>query len=151
MSYSTQTDLLNRISEDDLIGLTDKTDAGEIDTTIVTRAIADADAEIDGYCGSRYTLPFSPVPVMIRKLSVDIAMYNLYGLNPTLEIPEEIQARYDNAVRFLRDVSSGRVSLGVDAPAEPETGLPQATTDKSDRIFTLGKKSAGSAGSLDNY
>ena len=151
MSYCVQSDLLNRISEAALIQLTDKTESDEIDTVAVARAIADADAEIDGYCGSRHTLPFSPVPVMIRKISVDVAIYNLYGLNPTLTVPEDIKKRYDNATRFLRDVAKGAVSLGADAPPEPADGLPQATRDKTDRIFSTGRSSTGSTGTLDNY
>ena len=56
MAYSTQTDLLEQITEDELIQLTDDADAGAVDSDAVTRAIVDADAEIDGYCGSRYDL-----------------------------------------------------------------------------------------------
>lgn len=151
MAYCTQSDLLERISEAALIQLTDKTESDEIDASAVARAIADADAEIDGYCGSRHTLPFSPVPVMIRKISVDIAIYNLYGLNPTLTLPEDIQKRYDNATRFLRDVATGKVTLGADAPDEPADGQPQATRDVEDRVFTTGRSSTGSTGTLDNY
>jgi len=68
MSYSAQSDLLEQISEDKLIQLTDDLDAGTIDTDVITRAIADADAQIDSYCGKRYNVPFSTVPTMIRKL-----------------------------------------------------------------------------------
>lgn len=151
MAYSTQTDLEEQISQTELIELTDDAGSGSVDTSAVARAIADADAEIDSYCGSRYTMPFSPVPVMIRKLSVDIAVYNLFSRRAVLKIPEDRQKRYDNAIRFLRDVSKGLISLGADAPAEPSDGLPQATRTKDDRIFTLGKTSDSSTGTLDNY
>lgn len=150
MAYSTQTDLLKRISEDELIQLTDKSDADAINTAAVTQAIADADAEIDSYCG-RYTLPFAPVPVMVKKISVDIAIYNLYGLTPTLKIPEDIQKRYENAAKFLLNVSKGLISLGADAPDEATDGGAETTRTKADRIFTTRKVSDGSSGSLDNY
>jgi phage gp36-like protein len=151
MAYSTQSDLEEQISQAELIELTDDAGGGSVDVSALTRAIADADAEIDSYCGGRYTMPFSPVPVIIRKLSVDIAVYNLFSRRAVLKIPEDRQKRYDNAIRFLRDVSKGLISLGADAPAEPSAGLPQATRTKDDRIFTQGKISGGSAGSLDNY
>jgi phage gp36-like protein len=151
MAYSTQTDLEEQISQAELIELTDDAGSGSVDASAVARAIADADAEIDSYCGGRYTLPFLPVPVMIRKLSVDIAVYNVFSRRALLKIPDERQKRYDNAIRFLRDMSKGLISLGADAPVEPSDGLPQATRTKDDRIFTLGKKSDGSSGSLDNY
>ena len=151
MAYSTQTDIEEQVSQAELIELTDDTGAGTVDTSAVARAIADADAEIDGYCGARYTVPFSPAPAMIRKLSVDIAVYNLFSRRSNLKLPDERQKRYDNAVRFLRDLSRGLISLGADAPAEPDSGLPRASTNRDDRIFTTGKPSAGTSGSLDNY
>ena len=150
MSYCTQTDLEEQIEPDDLIALTDDDGTGAVDTTVIARAIADADAEIESYCGTRYSLPFSPVPAMIRKVSVDISIYNLHSRR-NLKIPEERQKRYDNVIRFLRDLAKGLISLGSDAPAEPDNGLPQASTVKTDKIFTTGKSSDGSAGSLDNY
>lgn len=149
MSYCVKADILEQLDEDVLIQLTDDADAGAVDDDVVTRAISDSDAEIEGYCGTRYELPFSPVPVMIRKLSVDISIYNLYARRRG--VPEDRQKRYDNAIRFLRDVSLGRVTLGADAPATDSDGGPEATTVKSDRIFTAGKASAGSTGTLDNY
>jgi len=151
MAYSAQADLEEQLSGTELIELTDDAGAGEVDTSALARAIADADAEIDSYCAARYTTPFSPVPVMIRKLSVDIALYNLFSRRSALKIPEERQKRYDNAVRFLRDVAKGLISLGADAPSEPTDGKPQAARAKGDRVFTLGKSSDGSSGTLDNY
>jgi phage gp36-like protein len=149
MAYCTQDDILEQIDEDDLIGLTDDDDAGEVDDDKVTRAIADADAEIDSYCGTRYDLPFSPVPVMVRKLSVDIAIYNLYARRRGA--PDDRRQRYDNAVRILRDISRGLISLGADGPSVDDDAGPEATTTKSDRIFSTGRTSDSSTGSLDNY
>lgn len=149
MSYCAKADILEQLDEDTVIQLTDDNDLGVMDNDVITRAIADSDAEIDGYCGTRHELPFSPVPVMIRKLSVDLAIYNLYARRRG--VPEDRQKRYENAIRFLRDVSLGRVSLGADAPAPDADGGPQATTVKSDRVFSTGKSSDSSAGTLDNY
>jgi len=149
MSYSTQTDLLEQISESELIQLTDDADAGTVDSDAVSRAIVDADAEIDGYCGSRYDVPFSSTPVMIRKISVDISIYNLYARR--MGAPEDRKERYDNALRFLRDVGKGVISLGGDAPDIDDDAGPDISVVKSDRIFSSGRSSDGSSGSLDNY
>jgi len=102
MSYSLQADLLEQISEAKLKQLTDDADTGSIDADVITRSIADADAEIDGYCGVRYTVPFTTIPTIIRKVSVDIAIYNLYARRHGA--PEDRQKRYDNAVKFLLNV-----------------------------------------------
>jgi phage gp36-like protein len=149
MAYSTQADLAEQVSEAELTELTDDVGAGIVDASVAVRALADADGEIDSYCGSRYTVPFMPVPVMIRKLAVDIALYNLYTRRAILKMPEERQKRYDNAIRFLRDLAKGLIALGADSPAEPNGGKSQATTTKPDRIFSTGK--SGSVGTLDNY
>ncbi|MEW6263380.1 MAG: DUF1320 domain-containing protein [Thermodesulfobacteriota bacterium] len=154
MAYSTQADLLEQLSETELIQLTDDAGAGVVDASVVERAIADADLEIDSYCAARYGVPFATTPGIIRKLSVDIALYNLFSRRTAAAprvMPEDRQARYDNAIRFLRDLAKGLISIGAGAPAPMDEGLPQATTRKSDRIFTTGRASDGSTGSLDNY
>jgi len=149
MAYSTKIDMLEKIEEDVLIQLTDDDDAGVVDEGKVTRAIADADAEIDSYCGTKYDVPFSTVPVMIRKMSVDIAIYNLYARRRGA--PEDRKERYDDAISFLKDISKGIASLGGDGPSADDDSGPEATTVKSDRVFSRGRASDSSTGSLDNY
>lgn len=135
MAYCTKIDILEALSEEELIGLTDDFDAGVVDDSRVTRAISDADAEIDGYCGEKYNVPFSPAPAIIRKLSVDIAVYNLYARRQGA--PENRKERYDSAIRVLKDVSKGAVSLGADAPTE--TSEDKVSTSSEDRIFDRDK------------
>ena len=151
MAYSIQADIEEQISTDELIELTDDTGSNAVDPSVISRAIEDADAEIDSYCGGHYAVPFSSVPLMIRKLSVDMAVYHLFSRRSVLKVPEERQKRYDNAIRFLRDVSKGVISLGANAPADPKGNSAQATRTEDDRIFTIGKNSDDSAGTLDNY
>ena len=151
MAYCTQTDLEEQIANADLIDLSDDAGSGAVDTSVIARSIADADAEIDSYCGSRYTVPFSPVPVIIRKYSVDMAIYHLFSRRSVLKVSEERQKRYDNAIRFLRDLAKGLNTLGGDDPGEPAASLAQSTQAKEDRIFSIGKASCGCAGTLDNY
>ena len=148
MAYSTKTDILEQLEEDVLIQLTDDEDAGIVDEGKITRAIADADAEIDSYCGTKYDVPFSTVPVMIRKMSVDIAIYNLYARRRGA--PEDRKERYDDAISFLKD-PRGIASLGGDGPSADDDSGPEATTVKSDRVFSRGRASDSTTGSLDNY
>lgn len=131
------------------------TEKNYIQTSVITRSIADADAEIDGYCSTKYdSLPFTTVPVMVRKCSVDIAIYNLFSRRRGA--PEDRVRRYKDAIKFLTNVANGTVSLGGDAPAEDDDTGPEAITygtktDISDRVFSMGKTSASSVGSLDNF
>jgi phage gp36-like protein len=132
VSYCTKADILKQLDEVILIQLTDDLDAGAVDDSIVTSAIADADAEIDSYCGVSYDVPFDPVPRIILKHSVDISIYRLYDRRQGA--PENIRKRYDDVIRFLKDVAKGIASLGGDAPEE--TTSDEATVTSQDRIFS---------------
>ena len=135
MAYCALEDVREVISDEELIHLTDDAGAGAIVESRVTQAIASADAEIDGYCAVRYAVPFSPVPAVIRKCSIDIAVYNLHARR-TKTIPEARQVRYDNAVRILRDIAEGKASIDVEAAPEAGGVSRRAPEDKT---FTLDK------------
>ena len=59
MSYAAQSDLTDRFSAAELAQLTDRVNGTVIDTTVLGRALSDADAEIDSYLATRYALPTS--------------------------------------------------------------------------------------------
>lgn len=112
MTYATQQNLIDRFGEDELIQLTDRGNLGVIDATVVSRALADADARINGYLAVRYSLPLSaPLPTELERLACDIARYALYEDRVT----EIVEKRYQDAIALLRDVSAGRAELGLDS------------------------------------
>ena len=149
MTYATQQDLVDRFGEPELIQLTDRADppADAINATVVGKALADADAEINGYLSTRYTLPLSPVPTVLARMAADMARYYLYEDRVT----EQVKARYDTAVKFLSNVSKGMVTLGADAlnVAPAESGGAQVAA--GDRVFTSGKADGSQVGTLDDY
>ncbi|WP_319521663.1 DUF1320 domain-containing protein [uncultured Desulfosarcina sp.] len=133
MAYCILDDLKEKVSEDVLIELTDDDDAGVIDTSRTDRAMADAEAEIDAYCASRYRVPLSPVPGIIRKFCVDIAIYNLFQRR--IGATEERQRDYKNAVTFLQNVASGKATLGQ----QPEPEAPDESTGQASLVGTRTK------------
>lgn len=137
MPYCAKADILEQLDEEILIQLTDDEGAGTVDDDMVTRAIADADAEIDSYCGVRYSVPFTTVPGMIRKLAVEFAIYNLYGRRKG--VSDDRKDRYNNGIRFLRDVSKGVVSLGADDPDSTPSDANAPQISSSERIFSREK------------
>lgn len=149
MAYCIQADVQEQLDEERLIQLTDDEGAGVVNADRVDRAIADADAEIDSYLSKRYTVPLSPVPVLVRMLSVDLAVWNLYS-RKGVEDPVR-KERYQARVKLLQALGEGKATLGVDP--EPGEGGQQIKTGrtKDDRIFTIGKKSTDEGGSLDKY
>lgn len=104
----------------------------------IDEAIATADAEIDGYCAGRYSVPFLPVPPVVKALSVEISIYYLYKRRT---VPETIDNAYDRAVARLKDISKGIMSLGVTPPpAEAANGDGvSCNRTEDDRIFTMNK------------
>ncbi|MDZ7831633.1 MAG: DUF1320 domain-containing protein [Desulfobacterales bacterium] len=133
MPYSTQSDILDQIDETTLVSLTDDAGTGSVDDDVVTRAIADADAEIDGYCGKKYEVPFSPVPDLIRKFSVVIAIKNLFARRRGA--PDSRRQDYEDAIKFLKEVSKGNATLGEDDPADVPQSSHAPEIESADRIF----------------
>lgn len=130
MPYSSLQLMSDRYGERTLVALTDRTypATGALDLAVVTRALADADAMIDGYLAVRYGLPLASVPALIENIAGSIAIYNLHVAAPD----PKVQADYDQALRTLRDVSRGDIRLsvaGIEPPA-PGTGSGVRVTDR---------------------
>jgi phage gp36-like protein len=139
MAYCTLDDIKKLIPEEVIVQLTDDEDAGSVDQARVDEAIAQADAEVDSYCGGRYSVPFSAVPEVVKKLSVDIAVYNLYS-RTVQEIPEVRRERYRNAIRQLEGISKGLVSLGIGPTPEPASKSGAETNKATDtNVFSREK------------
>lgn len=132
MTYATQADLVERFGETEIAQLTDRDNGAVIDATVVARALADADAEIDGYLAARYALPLATAPALLTRLAADIARYRLYDERTT----EAVRQRYQDATRMLDRIAAGTVDLGAAAP-EADTGAAVAVASRApSRVFT---------------
>jgi phage gp36-like protein len=138
VSYCVLADLKLQLSEAELIELTDDAALGEIDESVTTRAVADADGEIDAYLGMRYPVPLTTVPAIIRKLSVDISIRNLYVRRGDV-VPKNRDDRYAAAVKLLEKIADGKISLGANDPDgnPPDTGGIDYSAE--DQVFTSDK------------
>lgn len=116
--YATLDDLKTLCGDEELIQLTDRADppSGLIDETVTASALTAAGHVIDGYVGRQYSLPLSsPVP-MLTDLACDIARYRLYKTAAT----EQVQKRFDDAIKLLVNISKGLVKLPIaDGGSEP--------------------------------
>jgi phage gp36-like protein len=109
MPYCTKADLIERFSEGELLAIAHDA-TGAIDDAAVERACDDASGEIDGYVSAAgYQVPLSSVTRIVTAYACDIARYRLYDEHAS----EQVQKRYDDAVKFLRSVSRGEVKLGI--------------------------------------
>jgi phage gp36-like protein len=132
MTYATQQDMIDRFGSTELIELTDRANLGSIDTTVLGRALADADAEINGYLASRYTLPLLSVPPVLVAKACDIARYYLYDVRVT----EAVKARYDDAVSYMQSLAKGLVSLGLDPVNVPVVVAGGVQVQGGTRVFS---------------
>lgn len=133
MSYASLSLLQDRFGIDELIQRSDKfvPYTGAIVTAVIDRALADADAEIDGYVGARYTLPLpTPTPPVLVPIACDIARYRLYDDS----VPDVVRQRYEDAIARLKDISAGRLSLGID-PAPAANSMGGVSVRSPARIF----------------
>lgn len=133
--YCSLDDLKKNIDEAVIEQLTDDAGAGAIDTAKVTEAIANADSLIDGFCGSRYTIPFATVPPIIKNISIALAIYFLHKRRRG--VTDEQQRDYDAQLKLLKQLSDGIISLGVQpVPADSPGDVAAGETDDDDREFT---------------
>ncbi|MEW5970225.1 MAG: DUF1320 domain-containing protein [Pseudomonadota bacterium] len=137
MAYCTLSDLQKKMSAVDIIQLTDDEQTGSIVESIVNSAIEEADTLINIYLRQRYSMPLSPVPDIITKLSVSLTRYNLYSRRPPLA--EDMLSEYKNVIKILEQIRDNKVSIGaesIDADEKPSASSKFHCNKTSDsRMF----------------
>lgn len=131
MAYCTQQDLIDRFSEAELIQLTDVDNLGVINTVTVSRALADTDAEIDGYLAGRYNLPFTTPITTINQKACDIARFYLHAR----KVPEAVQKRYDAVIRYFEQVAKGAIKLPIAATDTAQITVNETVMTSSKNVF----------------
>ena len=134
MAYCTVDQLTDRYGQRFLVELSDRGEApaDTIDADLFARVIADADALIDGYLKPVYLLPLEAVPPLLADLAQAIAIYKAHSQQASDKITED----YREAVRTLRDISSGKIKRDS-AGAEPvNSGDLEVITHEPERPFT---------------
>lgn len=131
MSYATQQDLVTRFGELEMIQLTDRNGAGEIDAGVVAKALLDAGKLIDSYIAARAALPLPSVPDRLVRVAGDIARYYLHADRPT----EQVAKAYEDAVRWLRDIAAGKATLEIDGASVAPPADLTISIQTGGRIF----------------
>ena len=133
MNYATLDDLVLAYGIHEITQITDRSvpPVGAPDAAVADRAIEGASAEIDSYLVTRHQLPLTDTPIVLRDCACDIARYKLHGVM----VPDEVAAAYGRRLTWLRDVASGRASVGpqVSDQPPPATNLPEIVS--GGRVF----------------
>lgn len=129
MTYATRIDLEERYGIDLLAQRETALPVGAVE-----RALADADAMVDGYLATRYQVPLGSPPSNLPRIVCQIAIHLLLGD----AADDNSRADYKAAVDWLRDAASGRVWLAC-APASA-AAAPAATVDVSSSARLFGRE-----------
>lgn len=114
MNYCTVTDMVDFFGNVEMVRLTDINPPHQqlVVDSVAEKSIKDAQAEINMYLEGRNLLPLKSIPDVLRRITADVARYYLYS-NPKDDHP--VTKRYQQRVKQLEGVASGRLSLGLDA------------------------------------
>ncbi len=136
MAYSELSDLLKEFNYDELAKLSGDSSGQLINEERINYAINNADAVIDSYLYGRYIIPLTePVDNIIRKISVDLAIFHLYEyIYRYGSVPASTTWRRINAFKMLKDIQKGDLILQL---AESVFPPPPIISNKrfKDRIF----------------
>ncbi|MEW6252381.1 MAG: DUF1320 domain-containing protein [Pseudomonadota bacterium] len=130
MPYATLANLIERFGELELTQLTDAASPGLIDEAVVARALADAEAVVDGHLGGRYTLPLATVPPVLVGAVCDLARARLYKD----ALPEVVAKRADEAMKYLTLLGQGKITLGM---------APEPVSTRDARIVSGARRREG--------
>jgi phage gp36-like protein len=133
MPYCTEADLLNQLTQTELVQLTDDAGSGSVDSAKVDAALAAASATIDAYAGARYTLPLQ-TSEKVKQLCVDLTIYELEKRRR--RVREATLAARDAALSFLRDLARGRAVLDQPAGAQPQASEADVKKTEQERAFS---------------
>lgn len=130
--YITTEDLIDELGEGLLVELTDDNDTGEINPTVITKAIDYAVGTFEAYARTRYALPV-PATALVKSRCLDLAIYRLFRKRAEFDdgVFKVKKTAHDETISFLKDLQAGKAAL--DIPAAEETIESPAT---SDRILT---------------
>jgi len=126
MPYATAQDMSDRYGEDTVLRLSDRNGDDQADEHVLTQALNDATAEIDTYLAMRYSTPMTPVPSVLTRLCIDIAVYRLASSADMAT--EEQRTRYEDALTLLDKIAKGQVLLGAPAIANTTAGSAHLVT-----------------------
>jgi phage gp36-like protein len=144
MAYATQDDLVPlRLTQKDLVQLTDDESTGEVNTDVVTAALEEASGRVDSYCRQRYITPLQQSDD-VKALVLDITLYLLFSRRRETRITDTVQQRFDQAIAFLKDISTGKASLDQPVTAQ------QAQSASGEAVVTR-KPERFSDRNLDGY
>ena len=115
MNYITINDLLIEFSTQELAKLTGDSTGNHINTNRIELAIKQAQSEVDAYLSFNYNLPLSNVPDLIKYLTYELTVYNIYSqYYKNSEITEQVKWRRLNSLSILKQLKNNEIIINAD-------------------------------------
>lgn len=137
-NYCELADLQERFPGADLEQLTDDEGTGAVVQEVVDSAIADAGELIDGYLRGITSLPLQvPIPGVVKRVCIDLVMFDLHSRRPDNGIPPVVESRYEDARAILEQIQRRKLVLQYTGETTVQVQESSFLTDKtsSDRVF----------------
>lgn len=135
MAYITADDIAGLYGEDFVALLALRNNEPNIQSPLsaaaIQSAIEQAASEADSYIAARYMTPVAPVPAALNIHITNMACHHLAATGDRMS--DTIRKRYEDALRWLRDISTGRANL---PGGRVEGGAPAVTDAPSSIIFS---------------
>lgn len=154
MNYATVQDMVDRFGELELIQLTAGAGADAVNADKAERALADAQAFVDGFVGAVYRLPLAgcvkpapsvddptatelvPPPQLVRA-ACDVARYYLYD---QVAPDHEVYVRFQAAQKNLQAIADGKAVLACPWGGQPGAQLEGAAPGDADVIHSFARR-----------
>lgn len=115
MNYITINDLLIEFNAQELAKLTGDSTGNHINTNRIELAIKQAQSEVDAYLSFNYNLPLSNVPDLIKYLTYELTVYNIYSqYYKNSEITEQVKWRRLNSLSILKQLKNNEIIINAD-------------------------------------
>ncbi len=137
--YLTRTQLIAKVGLATVTILAGDQEAAE-NQAKVNAAIADAEAEANGYLSAQFDTPLDPAPLWLIIPVVRITLWNLLsatGYQPNSP-DEAIKYNYDRAIRFLESVRDGKLKPGSAQESGATTPQAQVVAEHPGRALPEG-------------
>jgi len=137
MDYCTVQDVLNQVPRERAVELTNDSESRLDGASVVDERIAEciraAQSIVDGVLRSVVPLPLPKVDEVLRTVTRDLAIFELYKRRVVLDMPEGLSELRKNAMSLLTRIANGEIRLdlptGVEPAFKPRIIAPQ-------RVFT---------------
>ena len=134
MMYCSIADIIADMSEETLRQITDDSNSGEPDVSIINDKILEVSRLIDSYLAGRYTTPVTAAAdiLLLRPLAVSLTVCDLHQRRIGLDYSDSLSERRRNAMKQLEHIQRGIVKLASGSSA---TAPAYYRTTRRNRVF----------------